>query len=219
MKCHDSMLSASGNAAVIVAHPDDETLWCAGTMLLHPEVQWTVIAMCRSKDPDRAPKFTRAMELLNATGVMGDLNDEPAQPALPEETVETTLLTLLPTSAYDLIITHSPFGEYTRHRRHEETSRAVRTLWEKGSITLKSLWMFAYEDGNGRYLPRPVKRAHRKEVLTRYLWQQKYEILTRVYGFSAESFEARTTPRAEAFWIFQSTFQLKCWLEKGVRLR
>jgi len=216
MKYHDSILAASDTAAVIVAHPDDETLWCAGTMLLHPEIHWTVITMCRKNDPDRAPKFFRVMGFLNATGVMGDLDDEPEQCALPDETVEATLLALLPTTEYDLIITHSPFGEYTRHRRHEETGRAVATLWEQGSIALKSLWMFAYEDGKGRYLPRPVKRAHRKEVLTQYLWQQKSEILTRVYGFSSESFEARTTPRAEAFWIFQNTFELKRWLEKGV---
>ena len=34
-------------AAVIVAHPDDETLWAGGTILMHPETKWTIIALCR----------------------------------------------------------------------------------------------------------------------------------------------------------------------------
>ena len=34
------------------------------------------------------------------------------------------------------------------------------------------------------------------------IWQKKYSIITEVYGFGADSFEARTTPHQEAFWIF-----------------
>jgi hypothetical protein len=34
------------------------------------------------------------------------------------------------------------------------------------------------------------------------IWQKKYGIVTDIYGFAPDSFEARTTPREEAFWNF-----------------
>lgn len=54
------------NATVIVAHPDDETLWAGGTILMHPETQWTILTLCRRSDPDRSPKFDKAMNTIEA---------------------------------------------------------------------------------------------------------------------------------------------------------
>jgi len=116
------------NCAVIVAHPDDETLWAGGSILLHPDCNWTVVALCRKGDLDRAPKFLRALEQLNATGAMGDLDDGQEQTPLPARKVQETIVELLPLDRFDLIITHGLWGEYTRHLRHEETGKAVMAL-------------------------------------------------------------------------------------------
>jgi LmbE family N-acetylglucosaminyl deacetylase len=32
--------------AVIVAHPDDETLWAGGTILEHPSNDWFIVCLC-----------------------------------------------------------------------------------------------------------------------------------------------------------------------------
>ena len=32
---------------VFVAHPDDQTLWCGGTILMHPEDAWLVACLSR----------------------------------------------------------------------------------------------------------------------------------------------------------------------------
>ncbi|MBT9162071.1 MAG: PIG-L deacetylase family protein [Dehalococcoidia bacterium] len=202
-------------AAVIVAHPDDEALWAGGTILSYPNWHWTVIALCRGSDPDRAPKFQRVLQKLGARGNIDDLDDGPEQLPLAELDVQQAILSLLPKTSFDLILTHSPYGEYTRHLRHEETSRAVAALWSKESISTTDLWMFAYEDGEKRYLPRPIKTAHRLNKIPEIIWQQKYRIITELYGFAAESFEARTTPREEAFWCFRSADEFQKWKERG----
>ncbi|HUS72575.1 MAG TPA: PIG-L family deacetylase [Sedimentisphaerales bacterium] len=193
-----------GRCAVIVAHPDDETLWVGGTILMQPESEWTVITLCRKSDPDRAPRFFKALKGLHATGVMGDLDDGPEQTPLDTRKVQVAILELLPSDSFDMIFTHGLRGEYTRHRRHEETAKAVKALWENGGLFAKDLWMFAYEDGGGKYLPRAIDNADFKVELPDEIWRKKYDIITDVYGFSPESFEAKTTPKEEAFCCFRS---------------
>ncbi len=192
------------SCAVIVAHPDDETLWAGGTIMMHPESEWTVVSLCRKSDRDRAPRFFQAVERLNGDGAMGNLDDEPEQLPLSNIMVQNVILTLLPSSKFDLVITHNFRGEYTRHLRHEETGRAVLALWRAGKLSAKQIWMFAYEDGGGKYLPRPIKDADIRVKLQKEIWQKKYDIITKIYGFGPDSFEAKTTPKEEAFWHFRS---------------
>ncbi len=189
------------NCAVIVAHPDDETLWAGGTMLLHPDSHWTVATLCRGSDADRAPRFEKVMEAYGAKGVMGDLNDGPEQTPLRTIDVEDAIIELLPSDRYDLVVTHGLWGEYTSHRRHEEVAKAVMALREGGRLMAKEVWMFAYEDGGKKYLPRPIADADVSLRLPQGIWERKYEIIRDLYGFAEDSFEARTTPKEEAFWV------------------
>jgi hypothetical protein len=205
-------LAGQASAAVIVAHPDDETLWAGGVILLHPTWRWSVATLCRRSDADRAPKFATAMKELRAEGAMGDLDDGPEQTPLDPARVRCGILSTLPPADYDLIITHSPFGEYTRHRRHEEAGQAVLDLWEAGRLNTKHLWMFAYEDGRKRHLPRAAAGAHRTVSLPPHVWRRKRAIITAVYGFRSGSYEARTAPREEAFWAFDSPSTARAWV-------
>jgi len=204
-------------AAVVVAHPDDETLWCGGTILTHRDWRWTVVSLCRATDPDRAPRFFRALEALGATGSMADLDDGPDQTPLDPGEVRETILSLLPEGRVDLVLSHSPRGEYTRHRRHEEVGRAVLELWSEKRIATAAVWAFAYDDAGGARLPTAVPHADRVENLAAPTWQEKYRIMTEIYGFGPESFEARATPRTEAFWCFDSPAAARRWMnEKGL---
>jgi len=185
--------------AVIVAHPDDETLWAGGTILNNPSWECFIISLCRKNDTDRAPKFYKVLKNLNAKGIMGDLDDGAEQTPLPEKEVEKAILALLPQNHFDLIITHNPKGEYTKHLRHEEISKAVIMLWNKGTIISKELWTFAYEDGNKAYFPKAIKDASIYEILDQKIWLEKYRLITQTYGFDTHSWEAQTTPKEEAF--------------------
>jgi len=203
----------SKTVAVVVAHPDDETLWAGGTILSQPSWRCFIITLCRASDGDRAPKFFRALGRLGAEGKMGDLDDGPEQVPLTEDELDETILGLLPQTHFDLIISHNPAGEYTRHRRHEEIGRAVIRLWQAGKLSTNELWIFAYEDGGKLYLPRPVKKASIYTILPEEIWQKKYSLITETYGFEKNGFEAETTPRAEAFWRFTNSTNAHNWLE------
>jgi LmbE family N-acetylglucosaminyl deacetylase len=195
------------SAAVIVAHPDDETLWAGGVMLMHPKTRWTIITLCRKSDANRAPKFFRALKEYGSEGLMGDLDDSPAanQRPLDKKIVEQTIMDLLPSRKFDIIITHSTSGEYTRHLRHEETGKACLELWRSGRLSAGQVLAFAYQDGLKQYLPKAIEGADLFVELPEKVWQKKYDIITNVYGFGPDSFEAKTTPRQEAFWRLEKS--------------
>lgn len=199
--------------AIIVAHPDDEILWAGGTILSHPAFVWFIVSLCRGNDNDRAPKFFKALKVLKANGIMGDLDDGPEQKPLKAIEVETTILDLLPVRHFDMIISHNPTGEYTRHLRHEEVGEAVINLWHSNQIAANQYWAFAYEDGNKKYLPRPIEKANIYNALTKRIWERKYKIITELYGFEKDSWEAKTTPQIEAFWQFIKPKDALKWLD------
>lgn len=197
--------------AVIVAHPDDEILWVGGTILSHPEYVWYIVSLCRGNDNDRAPKFFKALKMIKANGIMGDLDDEPEQKPMDATEVENAILDLLPVKHFDLIISHSPNGEYTRHIRHEEIGKAVINLWQKNQIATNEYWSFAYDDGHKKYLPRPDEKATIRNTLTKQIWGKKYKIMTEIYGFETNSWEAQTTPQIETFWKFEKPEDARKW--------
>lgn len=212
-------MEAIRSVAVIVAHPDDETLWAGGQILRHPDWNWFILSLCRANDSDRAPKFRRVLARFGAAGDIADLDDGPDQHPLPPGEIEAAITAKLPTTPFDRILTHGPHGEYTRHRRHEEVSRAVAGLWRDGGLSTHELRMFAYEDGNRTYLPRPRADAHVVCTLAEPIWKAKYEIITALYGFSPESWEARATPQDEAMWHFDSPTAMTQWYhDQGVSL-
>jgi len=197
------------SVAIVVAHPDDETLWTGGTILSNPSWKCFIISLCRGNDSDRAPKFFEALKIYEAEGIMGNIDDGPDQNPVDTKEIEQKILNLLPSRKFDLIITHGQSGEYTKHLRHEETSRAVLNLWQTDQLTTSELWTFAYEDGNKKYYPLAVQSASICTTLTQTIWQKKYKLITETYGFKKNSWEAKTTPKAEAFWKFADPSEIK----------
>jgi len=101
---------------VVVAHPDDESVWCGGYLLEHPN---TDVCCCGvpDKDPERLGHFFQACEILGANGfVIGQNcksdNLEPAQ---------------MFACTYSNIITHNELGEYG-HPLHIKVHYAMKEL-------------------------------------------------------------------------------------------
>ena len=209
------MLSISRKSvAIIVAHPDDETLWAGGAILSHPLWDCFIVCLSRKSDIERATNFDKALKILKSEGIIGEMDDGPDQRPLDENEVQHIILDMLPPQHFDLVITHNPNGEYTRHIRHEDTSKAVIKLWHAGKISANELRTFAYEDNKKAYYPRPERKAPIYHILTKRIWLRKYSIITETYGFENTSWEAETTPRAEAFWQFTDPYDARKWLNQ-----
>ena len=145
---------------------------------------------------------------------MGDLDDGPEQTPLDNAAVQKAILDLLPMKPFDLIITHNPNGEYTRHLRHEEVSKAVIDLWHTGKITTPELWTFAFEDGHKTYYPKPIQDAPIYLTLSQPIFLKKYNLIREVYGFENNSWEAQITSRSEAFWQFNAAADAVKWVNE-----
>jgi len=210
------VIDARGRALVVVAHPDDEVLWCGGRILRGTGRDWRIVTLCRGSDPDRAPRFARALARFGAAGEMGDMDDGPEQVPLDPGEVAEEVARLAGGGPFDLVLTHGPRGEYTRHRRHEEVSRAVTLLWSTGRLVAPELLLFAYDDRGGSRHPAAVDGAPLVEELPEEIWREKRRMVSEVYGFAPGSWEHEITPRTEAFWRFEDREGLREWMARPI---
>jgi len=53
-------------------------------------------------------------------------------------------------------------------------------------------------------LPKAIKSAPIFWTLPQSFWHKKYNLITKIYGFDEHSWEAKSTPRSEAFWQYKN---------------
>lgn len=155
-----------------------------------PTWDWFIVSLSRAGEGDHARNFLQALQQLVAKGVIRNLDTLNDQDPLNETELKQTILALLPEHYFDLVISHYPAGDYTDHNRHDETGKEVILLWHSGIISAAEFWAFALEDGKKSYLPKPIETAGIYKVLTKRIWKEKQSIITEMYGFDLNSFEA-----------------------------
>ena len=196
----------SKSVLVLTAHPDDETLWCGGLLLSHQDWEKTIFSFTRKSDPDRCPKFFKAVKEYGANGIIDDLDDGVEQKPLDYSIYKNSILNNLKKRDYDLIITHSIFGEYSSHLRHEEVSLAALIMIYEGIVKTKELWFFNYTDDKRKNDPYSKEDSDLLLSLSDELFDKKKRILLDVYGFSEDSWEAKIIPEREGFKIKKNFF-------------
>jgi len=130
-------------ALVIVAHPDDETIWMGGTIARYRNISWTILVLCRASDLDRAPKFRKVVSYYGAKGIICDLNDTGDPKESDPADVKKIIREKLPKKTFVVIFTHGANGEYG-HPRHKGVHKAVSQMIKDGELKTKQHFYFAY---------------------------------------------------------------------------
>ncbi len=186
-------------AIVIVAHPDDETIWSGGFILQNREWDWTVFSLCRSDDPDRAPKFEAVCRRLGAVGLISDLDDSnPLKPINASEEIGCRILDAVGDVSWDLCLTHGENGEYG-HLRHQQVHTEVLRLVKEAELRCGRLWTFAYDCDASTAACTPAASSDVHVQLTDSDLSEKKRIMYEVYRYGQESFEVKACISPEAF--------------------
>lgn len=120
-------LLADRRRAVVVAHPDDETLWAGGLIASYPG-DWTIICCSIPRlDPLRAWKFFDACKALAAKGRLMPFEEN-------DPTNHAGNLQFIKLKEFDVVVTHGPDGEYG-HRHHKDVNRWVMKNFDGPVIT------------------------------------------------------------------------------------
>jgi glycosyltransferase involved in cell wall biosynthesis len=156
------------NALLITAHPDDEILWFGGTILLRPDISWTIACMTHTPRTPRGKDFLSVCRKLKADGVLLGLKDSEGA-LLDEEILQTELEHLYKQKPWHAVLTHNSRGEYG-HSHHRQVSRIVKKFWGKAIQT-----GFGAQNINGIVrLPEEIFRQ-KKELLSLYVSEGKHE--------------------------------------------
>jgi hypothetical protein len=186
---------------VIVAHPDDETIW-AGGMLLRSKYNKTIICLCRKKDKDRCPKFKEACKIFNANGHISDLDDleEGYYKKVSSKDIIKRILRITKGKKYDCVFTHGRNGEYN-HIRHVEVHNAVMEMLEKGLLSAKKVFFFSYKKRKNYFQGYAAYNSNADKLikLNRDELSMKKNLIKNVYGYKKGGFEEKSSGEIEAF--------------------
>ena len=163
------------NALVIVAHPDDETIFMGGTILRYPNWNWKIVCVTHGADSPRSTELREAVEKYKEFGIKNissinlgledsyDSNEAEKQTNQIRERIKSILA-----EKFDVVFTHNVKGDYG-HPQHIVISRVVHEL------SKMPVWEFVCL-GAEKVVPAPFRKYIHLTVLDTQELEQKLNI-------------------------------------------
>lgn len=175
------MQNKSPQALLLTAHPDDETIFCGGTLLAHPGWDWHVICATYSTGQTRYDEFQSAIKAYRDAGVkiveattlsLIDIANE-----MPSEQLEAWRHAVEGIGGnFDIVLTHNAAGEYG-HPHH-------RTLNRLAHDRFHNVWEFI-APGATPGEPQPFRESNHVVPLDDELLSKKFAIFDQCYRSQA----------------------------------
>ncbi len=122
------------NKLMIVAHPDDETIW-GGNHLLKDD--YLVVCITCDNNKTRVNEINKALKYSNDKLIMLNFPDKTLGKRSnwknDEEEIKKDIKKILEYKNWDVVVTHNPDGEYG-HIHHKMTSKIVTNLYDKDNL-------------------------------------------------------------------------------------
>ncbi|RLC37490.1 hypothetical protein DRH27_03820 [Candidatus Falkowbacteria bacterium] len=190
-------LGRGERALVVVAHPDDETIWMGGVLLSNPEVRWTIFSLSRASDKDRAPKFRKVCKLYGAECIFTDLDDEGQLGGIEAtRAAEACLRDGLAGKEFDCLFTHGENGEYG-HPLHIITHKAVNNVLKKSFLNVKKVFYFDYRKKENNIIS--GKNPDFIVDLSKDEFFEKKRIVSEMYGYPIDGIDVGYCNNQELF--------------------
>lgn len=119
------------NNLMIVAHPDDETIW-GGAHLI--EDDYLVVCLTNGRNKTRKNEFYKALAYSNDCAMIRNYPDKVYgirdDWSNVENKIKEDIRTLLEYKKWDTVVTHNPEGEYG-HQHHIYTNKYVTQVYDE----------------------------------------------------------------------------------------